>query len=114
MRRLDAVVPELTDAKRIFLKVDTQGFERRVIEGARAIFERISMVQLELAWKPSYAGQAELAEMMDLMDGLGFGPVQVEPAWTDKAHIIREIDVVFVRLNCRGTCDTDPISSRDR
>jgi len=98
VRRLDAVVPRLTNAKRIFLKVDTQGFERRVVEGARTIFDRIAMVQLELAWKPSYEGQAELTVMTDLMSERGFEPIAVDPAWTDSAGIIREIDVVFARV----------------
>ena len=93
----DEVVPKLSDAQRIFLKIDTQGFERRVLEGAEAILDRIAMVQLELAWKPSYQGQTVLTEMMSLMDQKGFQPVQVDPAWVDRGQVIREIDVVFAR-----------------
>ena len=97
VRRLDGLLDALTDAKRIFLKIDTQGFESRVIEGARAISGRIAMVQLELAWKPSYEGQAKLDEITDLMSSLGFEPVHIMPGWVDKAGILREIDVVFGR-----------------
>jgi len=106
VRRLDAVVPELTDAKSIFLKVDAQGFESRVIEGARTIIDRFAMVQLEVAWTPSYEGQAELGVMVGLMNGLGFQPIQVDPAWTDSAGIIREIDVVFARPTKAATQST--------
>ena len=97
VRRLDELVPELTNSRRIFLKVDTQGFERRVMGGAQAIADRIAMVQLELAWKPSYEGQTELSEMMRFMSVLGFGPVLIQPGWVGKACIIHEIDVVFAR-----------------
>ena len=99
VRRLDSILPQLTDAERIFLKIDTQGFERHVVEGARAIFDRIAMVQMELAWTPSYEGQAEIGEMVDLMRGLGFEPALVAPAWTDAATgLMPEIDVVFISV----------------
>lgn len=97
VRRLDEFLPSLTDARRIFLKIDTQGFERHVLEGARDVMSRIAMVQLELAWTPAYEGQAELSEMAGLMREQGFVPILIEPAWTDKNGTLREMDVVFVR-----------------
>jgi FkbM family methyltransferase len=103
LHRLDSLLPELTDAQRIFLKVDTQGFERNVVEGSRAIFNRIAMVQLELAWTPSYEGQAEMGEMLGLMRGLGFEPALVWSTWTDEATgLMPEIDVVFIKPSGRG------------
>jgi FkbM family methyltransferase len=101
VRRLDGLVPELTEARRIFLKIDTQGFESRVIEGARSIVGRIAMLQLELAWQPGYEGQAALGEMVDRLRGLGFEPVLITPAWVDRAGVIREVDVVFIGAAAR-------------
>lgn len=98
VRRLDGLVRELGDARHIFLKSDTQGFESRVIEGARAIFDRVAMVQMELAWKPTYEGQAELVEMVTLMKELGFEPTLTTPAWVDGNGVVREVDVVFTRV----------------
>jgi FkbM family methyltransferase len=97
VRRLDQLLPSLTAARRIFLKIDTQGFERHVLEGASDVMSRIAMVQLELAWTPAYEGQAELSEMASLMREQGFMPILIEPAWTDKNGVLREMDVVFVR-----------------
>jgi FkbM family methyltransferase len=99
VRRLDSLGPELTDAQRIFLKIDTQGFERNVVDGCRAIFDRIVMVQMELAWTPTYEGQAEMGEMVGLMRELGLEPALVAPAWTDEATgLTPEIDVTFIRV----------------
>jgi len=90
-------LPSLTAARRIFLKIDTQGFERYVLEGARDVMSRIATVQLELAWTLAYEGQAELSEMAGLMRSQEFVPILIEPAWTDKNGVLREMDVVFVR-----------------
>jgi len=66
--------------------------------GARSIFDRVAMVQLELARKPSYEGQAELSVMANWISELGFEVVKVDPAGTDSAGIIRAIDVIFARV----------------
>ncbi|HSS12541.1 MAG TPA: FkbM family methyltransferase [Rhizomicrobium sp.] len=98
LRRLDSLLPKVTEAQRIFLKIDAQGSEGKVIEGGRSIFDRIAMVQMELAWTPSYEGQAEMGEMVDVMRELGLEPGSVAPSWTDKATgLMPEIDVTFFR-----------------
>jgi hypothetical protein len=98
VRRLDSFLPELCDAQRIFLKIDTQGFERKVVEGSHAILNRVAMIQMELAWTPSYEGQSELGVMVDHMRELGFEPAMVAPAWINEiTGLMPEIDVVFVR-----------------
>lgn len=102
VRRLDGLLGELPRAKRIFLKVDTQGFDHPVIEGATGILDRIVLVQTELAWTPAYDGQAELGEMLALMSGLGFEPVHIMPGWVDKTGFLREVDVVFAREGEQG------------
>jgi FkbM family methyltransferase len=99
LRRLDSLLPTLTAAQRIFLTIDAQGSERTVIEGGRSIFDRIAMVQMELAWTPSYEGQAEMGHMVDTMRELGLEPASVAPSWTDRATgLMPEIDVTFFRL----------------
>ncbi len=104
LRRLDSLLPTLTDAQRIFLKIDAQGSEQNVIEGGRSIFDRIAMVQMELAWTPSYEGQAEMGHTVDTMRELGLEPGSVAPSWTDRATgLMPEIDVTFFRVPPRDT-----------
>ena len=46
VRTLDYIGAELSG--NVFLKSDTQGFERRVLEGAKTLMRRLCGVQLEL------------------------------------------------------------------
>ena len=103
LRRLDSLLPTLTDAQRIFLKIDAQGSEGNIVEGGRAVFDRVAMVQMELAWTPSYEGQAEMGHTVDTMRELSLEPGSVAPSWTDRATgLMPEIDVTFFRVPPRG------------
>src|SRR5262249_40791697 len=66
VRRLEeAAEPYLWGAKRILLKIDTQGYEDRVIAGAALILDRVVAIQTELSLVPLYAGQVLFPEMSD-------------------------------------------------
>ncbi|MGH8687196.1 MAG: FkbM family methyltransferase [Burkholderiales bacterium] len=99
MRRLDAVAGRyLRPASVALLKVDTQGFEDRVLAGAAGILPRIAGLQLELSLVPLYEGQKLIAEMLEQVRGLGFElwgawPVLVEP---DTGRLL-QVDAVFFR-----------------
>lgn len=73
MHRLDTLFAGLRgDARQIYVKIDTQGYEREVIAGATATLAEAAAVQLEVSLAPLYGGQASFAEMLALMDGHGF------------------------------------------
>src|SRR5579872_198202 len=55
IRRLDNIFADYCGpADRIFLKIDTQGFEKPVLEGARGILSAVPLVQLECSLVPLY------------------------------------------------------------
>lgn len=86
-------------AERIFLKIDTQGFERNVLDGARPIMGKVVGIQLELPIEHLYEGVWSFREAIDYMDDLGFTPAQfrqVNPIHNDKACAI-EFDCIFKR-----------------
>lgn len=99
LRRLDSVaMPYFEVDSRVLLKIDTQGFEDRVLEGASGLFDRIGAVQLELSLTPLYAGQKLFVDMVQEMSARGFDlwaawPVFVEPA-TGRCL---QMDATFVR-----------------
>lgn len=73
--RLDDVFESVRgNAKHIYLKIDTQGFERSVITGALESLPHIAMVQMELSLVSMYVGEALLDEMVAVMRGHGFSP----------------------------------------
>lgn len=76
---LDEVVGDDGDA--VAVKVDVQGFERDVLEGAVHTLERAKFVELELSPAPLYEGQMLMDEAMSRMSAAGFVLSLVENAW---------------------------------
>lgn len=71
--RLDAVESEYvpSDAN-IFLKIDVQGTEDRVLRGAAELLGRVKCVQVELSFVPLYEKQRMAGEMIQLLGDAGF------------------------------------------
>ena len=69
MRRLDSLAAEVPH-QRIFLKVDTQGYDMRVIAGAGSFLDRVRVLQVELSVTPLYESESDyidsLAQIRDL------------------------------------------------
>jgi FkbM family methyltransferase len=73
MVRLDTVTADLLDAaERPFIKIDTQGYEANVLDGAAALLERAAGLHFELSLVPLYAGQPLYDEMMQRLKAAGF------------------------------------------
>ena len=104
LRRLDSVVPEyLAPDSRIFLKIDTQGFEGPALMGAEGILDRVVGIQLELSLVPLYAGQNLYDEMIRRLEQAGFDLWAISTAFVNvKSGRTLQIDATFFR-NCRET-----------
>ena len=98
--RLDEFVAERPSAASqgpLYLKIDTQGFEREVLEGAGALLDKFRAVQLELPLRPLYQGQQDWREVVDFMSGRGFDIAMAKENGFDwDAMRLLELDVVFV------------------
>jgi FkbM family methyltransferase len=99
VRRLDAVFGDYAqDRSRVFLKIDAQGYERRIIEGAAGCLDRISGIQAEVSLVPMYDGEASLNELLQYMEGLGFVPMSFEPTFgDDRSGRLLQMDCLFFR-----------------
>jgi FkbM family methyltransferase len=84
LRRLDSVLPGTVDpGNSVFLKIDTQGYEDRVLAGARETLKSIRGLQLELSLVGLYQGQVLFLEMVKLLDEAGFGLYALNPEFVD-------------------------------
>ncbi|MFK3890340.1 FkbM family methyltransferase [Sphingomonas sp. NPDC079357] len=86
-------------AQSVFLKIDTQGHERAVLEGASATLARTTALLLELPVVPLYEGSWSFNEALAHIDALGFAPAQFRAVNTmadDPASAI-EFDCLFRR-----------------
>lgn len=101
-RRLDGMIDELLGPYRLtrpFLKMDTQGHDRSVCEGAGAVLPRMLGVQTELAVRPLYAGASEYRDMIAYLEGRGFLPNALFA--NNKGHfpLLVEMDGIFIRAD---------------
>ena len=97
--RLDDVsAAYLLGSKAAMLKVDTQGFEWDVLDGAASTLAKVAAVQLELSLVPLYGGQRLWRDYVDRLDALGFQLYFTYPAFTNE-HTGQTLqwDGVFVR-----------------
>jgi FkbM family methyltransferase len=97
-RRLSGLTGELLRPdERPYLKIDVQGYERQVVEGAGETLARFEGLELELSVLPLYEGQTSLAEMLALLADRGFRPLHLEPILLDDEGLLVELDGVFAR-----------------
>jgi hypothetical protein len=99
--RLDALFGPYRD-RRVFLKIDTQGYERLMLEGAREALTKIVGVQLELPLVHLYNDTWSLADALAYMDQRGFVLAQLSPVnWLKEDPVsVVEIDGIFRRHHC--------------
>ena len=73
LQRLDSVASDYLHPNSVpFLKIDTQGYEDRVLLGATELIGQIAGLQLELSLVPLYQGQRLFGEMVDQLKADGF------------------------------------------
>lgn len=96
---LDAVIDGYRRRdQKVFLKVDTQGFEAQVLDGARATLEHVVAVQLELSLVPLYAGQQLYRHFLDFFAARGFELWSLEEGFVDpRSGRMLQFDAVFAR-----------------
>ena len=102
--RLDDLALRYLGAEdRAFLKVDVQGYEAQVLDGASGLLPRLSGIQLELSLAPLYEGETGFREMLDRMVELGFEPRLILPGYFER-KIARQlqVDVVFMPSSGSG------------
>lgn len=96
--RLDDVATEvLADTRTPFLKIDTQGFERAVLEGAEATVPRLAGLQLELSFVTLYEGGMLADEAISWAYDHGFVLVGLDQGFTDPGGAVLQADGVFLR-----------------
>lgn len=98
VRTVDDIVAEIPQEASIFLKVDTQGFEQKVLEGSTRALPRIRGIQLELSLVPLYEGETLMPEMVNWLKARGFVLMGVEPGASDeKSGQLLQMDGLFFR-----------------
>jgi hypothetical protein len=83
---LDSVAPPYLDSVQApFLKIDTQGCEWHVLDGALATLPKVCGVQMELSLVPLYEGQRLWRECIERLEAKGFVLWALQPVFFDPA-----------------------------
>lgn len=106
--RLDSVV-DMIPPGRALLKIDAQGSELRILEGAHAALDRAVMVELEFMLADFYTGQASPRELVDFMYDRGFRFVGVENGWIENdTGEMTYCNCLFVKTDQSGSIQPLP------
>lgn len=99
-RRLDRLLPRLgiDSSCPTFLKLDVQGYEASVLDGAVELFSAgaIAGLQMELSLIPLYAGAITYKEGLDRAERLGMSLMGLIPGFSDPhSGRLLQVDAVF-------------------
>lgn len=101
IRTLDAIAGQyLKNAHAPFLKIDTQGFEWQVLDGARVTLPHIKGILVELSLVPLYEGQHLWREIIDRFEAEGFTLWAFKPVFSDLSQgRTLQVDGIFFRTS---------------
>lgn len=106
VRRLDGLLDEVVagiEDPRIFLKMDTQGYDLRVFAGAGDRIKDVLGIQSELSNVPLYDGMPRLPEAIQTYEAAGFETTGIFPVTRDNARLrIIEFDIMMIRVEAIG------------
>jgi len=81
--RLDDWAQRIGICGRLLLKIDTQGFELKVLRGAQGLMPLIHGILVECSLVPLYDGQPLLQEIMDFLRDAHFQVIDILPGLRD-------------------------------
>ncbi len=101
IRRLDSVFDEAVaglDRPRVYLKMDTQGYDLRTMRGAGDRLDEVLGMQSEVSCVPIYDGMPRLPEQLSEYESAGFAISGIFPVSRHRQSLRAiEFDVVMVR-----------------
>jgi FkbM family methyltransferase len=94
----DLLADMKVDAARIFLKIDTQGYEDAVLTGALAVMDRIAGIKLEQSAIELYQGQKLYHDMDRRIREMGFDLWDIVPGFRHPANgRLLQFDGIYLR-----------------
>jgi FkbM family methyltransferase len=100
VQTLDTLVSELPPAIRsgpFYLKIDVQGYEARVLDGAAQTLTRTPAIELEVSLRPLYRGSILFRDVLARLDALGFSLISWEDVLVDReTQFALQADCIFV------------------
>ncbi len=99
IRRLDNEFDRLLaglPSEGVYLKMDTQGCDLDVVEGARGVLDHIAALQTEVSFLPIYTGMPDYHASLSTLSARGFDVTGMFPVSQDKHLRVVEFDCVMI------------------
>ncbi|WP_445456277.1 FkbM family methyltransferase [Flavobacterium sp. HNIBRBA15423] len=99
VKKLDSIFDSLNiKNQNIYFKIDTQGYENMVLEGAKYSLSLITAIQIEMSLVPTYEGALSFEQMSEKLKNLNFETFSIESGYYDKqSGRLLEVDGVFIK-----------------
>ncbi len=99
LRTLDSIASDYMDSNSIaFIKIDTQGYETQVMNGAKKLMNQIVGIQVEISLVPLYKGQFLFDEMIKKLKNYGFELWSISAVFSDpNTGQLLQVDATFFR-----------------
>ncbi len=87
------------NGKKVYLKIDTQGYDYQILKGASTCLKTVNAVQVELSLTHLYKGQPDFEEPCQYLYDNGFQIYGVWPGFRDpNQHCLFELNAIFIKL----------------
>ncbi len=107
VRQLDSLIDEINvHNHRIFLKIDTQGFESKVLKGCQNLLKKhVILIEIELSIREFYSDEKLLPDMYMHIRDMGFELISMAPVHVDSTRgYVLQYDCIFI---ARSILDLD-------
>lgn len=94
---LDSLCVDIGFGSIDILKIDVQGAELLVLEGASVVLSRTARIWIEASLKPLYEGSALFGDIYRFLTGRGFVLRALEPGFRGSDGELLQVDLLFVR-----------------
>ena len=116
VRTLDEVLQEATqglESPKLFLKMDTQGYDLQVFAGAKKSLPRILALQTEISIQALYKGMPNYLQSLDKYTKAGFVISGLYPVSRDRETLaLIELDCVMRRVGSSEAASRPPSSKK--
>lgn len=94
----EVVAPHVKPENRCLLKIDTQGYEWEVLDGAASTMHNVDVICLEASLVPLYEGQRLWLDYIDRLDKQGYILWDIHSAFASPINgRLLQVDLIFIK-----------------
>ena len=99
IKKFDSIIDSFCKKEdRIMIKIDTQGYEKNVLEGASESLDRVSIIQIEMSIVPLYENGLLIFDMVKYLSDKGFMLFSLENGFANReTGQLLQVDGIFVK-----------------